>query len=49
VVHITLFHLVRQFSEEAKDCSENNITATNFVKSASGDFQSTRGEEEETE
>jgi hypothetical protein len=42
-----LFYRARQFSEEAKDCSENNNTATNFVKSASGDFQCTREEAEE--
>ena len=46
-VHITLFYLARQFSEESKDCSENNITATNLVKPASRDFQYTRGAEEE--
>jgi len=42
-----LFHLARQFSEEAKDCSENNITATDLVKSASRDFHFTKGEEKE--
>lgn len=47
VLHIALFYLARQFSKEAKDCSENNITATNLVKSASRDFQYNRGEEEE--
>lgn len=48
-VHITLFYRARHFSEEAEDCSENNITATNLVKSASGDFQCTGGEEEKRE
>ena len=42
-----MFYLARQFSKEAKDCSENNITAANLVKSASRDLQYTRGEEEE--
>jgi hypothetical protein len=44
-----MLYLVRLFSAAAKDCSENNITASNFVKSASGDFSCTMGEEEEVE
>jgi hypothetical protein len=44
-----LLCLVRLFSVEARDCSENNITASNFVKSASGDLSCTKGEEKEEE
>ena len=47
VLHNALFYLARQFSKDAKDCSENNITATKLVKSASRDFQYTWGGEEE--
>jgi hypothetical protein len=43
VIHVTSLRLVTQIYEEAGDCSQSNITSTNFVRSASGASNCTRG------